>query len=328
MLPLRFFRNRGFAAGNGAIFFTFASLFSCVFLFAQFLQTSLGYDALETGLRLMPWTITFILVAPAAGALADRIGERPLMASGLAIAAVGLGWLALIADDGIAYSQLLGPFIVAGIGVSMAIPSGQNAVVRGISLAEVGKAAGANSMMRELGGVFGIAVVVAVFAGAGGYASAAAFADGFAAAVGVAAGPGGGRRGDRHRAARKRQDNQANGTARAGARGNEELKMIRVVARYRVKPDRVEENLKLVRDVYAEAAEARPEGLRYATFQLDDGVTFVHVSLDEGETEPLTRLDAFKRFLADLPDRCEEPPYVRRAEVVGSYGFEGIFEDT
>ena len=86
----------------------------------------------------------------------------------------------------------------------MAIPSGQNAVVRGISLAEVGKAAGANSMMRELGGVFGIAVVVAVFAGAGGYASAAAFADGFAAAVGVAAGPGGDRRGDRHRAARKR----------------------------------------------------------------------------------------------------------------------------
>ncbi len=188
MLPLRFFRSRGFAAGNGAIFFTFASLFSCVFLFAQFLQTSLGYDALETGLRLMPWTITFILVAPAAGALADRIGERPLMASGLAIAAVGLGWLALIADDGIAYSQLLGPFIVAGIGVSMAIPSGQNAVVRGISLAEVGKAAGANSMMRELGGVFGIAVVVAVFAGVGGYASAGAFADGFAAAVGVAAG--------------------------------------------------------------------------------------------------------------------------------------------
>jgi EmrB/QacA subfamily drug resistance transporter len=187
MLPLRFFRSRGFAAGNGAIFFTFAGLFGCVFLFAQFLQTSLGYGALETGLRLMPWTITFILVAPAAGALADRIGERPLMTAGLALNAVGLGWLALIADDGIGYTQLLGPFIVAGIGVSLAIPSGQNAVVRGISLGEVGKAAGANSMMRELGGVFGIAVMVAVFAGAGGYASAATFADGFVPAVAVAA---------------------------------------------------------------------------------------------------------------------------------------------
>ncbi|MQA75471.1 MAG: MFS transporter, partial [Solirubrobacterales bacterium] len=134
MLPIRFFRSRAFAAGNGAIFFTIAPLFACVFLFAQFLQTTLGYGALETGLRLMPWTITFILVAPAAGALADRIGERPLMTAGLAIQAAGLLWLALIADAGVAYSQLLGPFVVAGIGVSMAIPSAQNAVVRGISL--------------------------------------------------------------------------------------------------------------------------------------------------------------------------------------------------
>ncbi len=188
MLPLRFFRSRGFAAGNGAIFFTFASLFGCVFLFAQFLQTSLGYGPLETGLRLIPWTITFILVAPAAGALADRIGERPLMTAGLAIEAAGLVWLALIADSGIGYASLLGPFVVAGIGVSMAIPSGQNAVVRGISLAEVGKAAGANSMMRELGGVFGIAVLVAVFQASGSYADPAAFAAGFAPAVAVAAG--------------------------------------------------------------------------------------------------------------------------------------------
>jgi EmrB/QacA subfamily drug resistance transporter len=188
MLPLRFFRSRAFAAGNGAIFMTFASLFGCVFLFAQFLQTALGYGALETGLRLMPWTITFILVAPGVGALADRIGERPLMATGLFVEAAGLAWLALIADPAMSYSQLIGPFVVAGIGVSMAIPSGQNAVVRGISLAEVGKAAGANSMMRELGGVFGIAILVAVFAGAGGYASAAAFVDGFAPAVAVAAG--------------------------------------------------------------------------------------------------------------------------------------------
>lgn len=188
MLPTRFFRRRAFAAGNGASFFTIASLFSCVFLFAQFLQTTLGYDALETGVRLMPWTITFILIAPAAGALADKIGERPLMSTGLFIQAAGLIWLALIADADVGYSQLIGPFVVAGIGVSMAIPSGQNAVMRGISLAEVGKAAGANSMMRELGGVFGIAVVVAVFAGAGGYASAASFVDGFAPAVAVAAG--------------------------------------------------------------------------------------------------------------------------------------------
>ena len=94
----------------------------------------------------------------------------------------------MIADPVPAYSELVVPFVVAGVGVSLAIPSAQNAVVGGVDVGELGKAAGANSMMRELGGVFGIAVVVAVFAAVGGYASAATFAHGFAAAVGVAAG--------------------------------------------------------------------------------------------------------------------------------------------
>jgi hypothetical protein len=99
-----------------------------------------------------------------------------------------MAWLALIVEPGITYSQMLAPFIVAGVGVSMAIPSAQNSVVGSMSADEVGKAAGANSMMRELGGVFGIAIAVAVFAGAGSYASVSAFADGFQPAILVAAG--------------------------------------------------------------------------------------------------------------------------------------------
>jgi EmrB/QacA subfamily drug resistance transporter len=188
MLPMRFFRSRGFSAGNAAMFFTFASLFGAVFFYAQLLQTVFDYGPLDAGLRLLPWTATFITVAPIAGALADRIGERPLMVGGLSLQAVGMAWLALIAEPGMAYSELLGPFIVAGVGVSMAIPSAQNSVVGSVALDAVGKAAGTNSMMRELGGVFGIAVVVAVFAATGGYASATEFADGFGPAIGVAAG--------------------------------------------------------------------------------------------------------------------------------------------
>ncbi len=188
MLPLRFFRDRAFSAGNAAIYLTFASLFAAVFFFAQLLQTGLGYDALGTGLRLIPWTVTFITVAPAAGALADKIGERPLMVAGLSLQAAGMAWVALIAEPGMAYSQLLAPFIVAGVGVSMAIPAAQNSVVGSIAADAIGKAAGANSMMRELGGVFGIAVAVAVFGGAGGYASASQFVAGFGPAIGVAAG--------------------------------------------------------------------------------------------------------------------------------------------
>jgi EmrB/QacA subfamily drug resistance transporter len=188
MLPMRFFRSRAFSAGNAAIFMTFASLFTAVFFFSQFLQVGLGYDPLEVGLRLMPWTATFLTVAPIAGALADKIGERPLMAAGLTLQAIGTAWVALIAEPGMAYTQLLAPFIIGGVGVSMAIPAAQNSVIGSVANDALGKVAGANSMMRELGGVFGVAVAVAVFAGAGSYVSAQTFVDGFGPAMFVASG--------------------------------------------------------------------------------------------------------------------------------------------
>lgn len=188
MLPMTFFRSRSFSAGNAAIFLTFASLFTAVFFYAQFLQTALDHGPLGAGLRLLPWTATFMTIAPVAGALADRIGERPLMVSGLTLQAIGSAWLALIAEPGMAYSTMLAPFLVAGIGVSMAIPAAQNSVIGSVETDAIGKAAGVNSMMRELGGVFGIAVAVAVFAAAGSYASAQSFVDGFAPAIGVASG--------------------------------------------------------------------------------------------------------------------------------------------
>jgi EmrB/QacA subfamily drug resistance transporter len=188
MLPMSFFRSRAFSAGNAAVFFTLASLFGAVFFFAQLLQTGLGYGPLDAGIRLMPWTGTFMVIAPIAGTLADRIGERPLMVAGLLIQAAGMIWIASIADPGLAYSHLILPLIVAGIGVSMAIPAAQNSVLGSVGIESVGKAAGTNSMMRELGGVFGIAILVAVFAGTGSYASAQAFTDGFAPAIAVAAG--------------------------------------------------------------------------------------------------------------------------------------------
>jgi MFS family permease len=184
---MRFFRSRAFSAGNAAIFFTLASLFGAVFFFAQLLQTTLGYGPLDAGLRLIPWTATFITVAPIAGALADRFGERPLIAGGLLVQAVGLAWIAVIAGPDMTYGEFVLPAVVAGIGVSMAIPAGQNSVVGSVADDAVGKAAGTNSMMRELGGVFGIAIAVAVFAGAGSYASPGTFTDGFAPAIGVTA---------------------------------------------------------------------------------------------------------------------------------------------
>jgi EmrB/QacA subfamily drug resistance transporter len=188
MLPMRFFRSRAFSAANTATFFTTASLFAAVFFFAQFLQSVLGYGPFDAGLRLLPWTATLFFVAPIAGALVDRFGERPFMAGGLTLQAAGMAWIAMIAEPGLAYAEMIPPLIVAGVGVSMAFPAAQNSVVGSVPVEAVGKASGTNSTMRELGGVLGIAVAVAVFASAGSYASAAAFSDGFAPAIAVSAG--------------------------------------------------------------------------------------------------------------------------------------------
>ena len=187
MLPMQFFRSRAFSAGNAASFLTFASVFGAVFFFAQFLQIAHGYGPLGAGLRLAPWTVTLSLVAPIAGSWVNRVGERPLMAGGLALQAAGFGWIALIAKPGLSYPALIAPMLLAGVGVSMAMPATQNAVMGAVPPAAIGKASGTFNMLRQLGGAFGIAILAAVFSAAGSYASPHAFSAGFTRAVGVAA---------------------------------------------------------------------------------------------------------------------------------------------
>jgi hypothetical protein len=95
--------------------------------------------------------------------------------------------------------------------------------------------------------------------------------------------------------------------------------MRRVIVRYRVKPDQAERNAELVRAVYEELHRADPPGFRYATFRLEDGVSFLHIAEQEGQANPLSKLDAFQEFQRDIEARCEEPPVVMKAEVVGSF---------
>ncbi|RIQ35919.1 DHA2 family efflux MFS transporter permease subunit [Jiangella rhizosphaerae] len=187
MLPLAFFRSRAFSAGNATAFLLTASLFGTLFLIAQFMEIGLGHTPFEAGLRLVPWTGCLMVVAPVAGALVDRLGERPFLVGGLLLQAGGFAWLALIAEPGMAYAPLVPPLVISGIGIAMAIPATQNSVVGAVPAHMIGKGAGTNTMLRQLGGVFGIAVLVAVFAGRGGYASPREFTDGFVAALAGAA---------------------------------------------------------------------------------------------------------------------------------------------
>jgi hypothetical protein len=99
--------------------------------------------------------------------------------------------------------------------------------------------------------------------------------------------------------------------------------MRKVIVRYRVKPDRVEENEQLVRDVYDELSRAAPGGFHYGTFKLEDGVTFVHVAAQEAEQNPLAGVAAFGRFQENIGDRCDEPPVVTQMDEVGSFRFFG-----
>jgi EmrB/QacA subfamily drug resistance transporter len=187
MVPMYFFRSRAFSAGNTANFLLNASLIGTVFFMAQFFQVAQGYGPLGAGLRLLPWTATLFVVAPLAGALVNRVGERLLVALGLLLQAIGMAWVGLIAAPGLPYSEIVAPLIVAGCGVSLALPATQNVIISSVKAGDIGKASGTFSMFRQLGGAFGVAILAAVFAGVGSFGSARAFSNGFAEALGIAA---------------------------------------------------------------------------------------------------------------------------------------------
>jgi len=187
MLPMRFFRNRAFSAANAASLLMYFGMFGSIFLLTQFFQTAQGYSPLEAGLRILPWTAMPMIVAPIAGALSDRIGGRPLMATGLALQAVGLAWIASVSTATIGYASLVGPFVLSGIGMAMFFAPVANVVLSAVRRVEEGKASGANNAIREVGGVLGVAVLASIFVRAGGYESPEAFNDGLVPAIWVGA---------------------------------------------------------------------------------------------------------------------------------------------
>jgi EmrB/QacA subfamily drug resistance transporter len=187
MLPMGFFRDRSFAAANGASLLMYFGMFGSIFLLTQFLQTVQGHSPLGAGLRVLPWTAMPMLVAPIAGALSDRIGGRPLMALGLALQAIGLGWLAAVSTPTVPYTDLVIPFVLSGTGMAMFFAPVANVVLSAVRPEQEGKASGANNAIREVGGVFGVAVLASVFSAYGGYATPQSFVDGLTPAIWVGA---------------------------------------------------------------------------------------------------------------------------------------------
>src|SRR5439155_1638716 len=119
MLPMRFFRDRTFALANTASLLMSFGMFGSIFLLAQFFQTAQGYTPLQSGLRILPWTAMPMIVAPIAGALSDRVGGHKLMGTGLALQASGLAWIAAVSTPTTPYIDLVGPFVISGIGMGL-----------------------------------------------------------------------------------------------------------------------------------------------------------------------------------------------------------------
>lgn len=188
MLPMRFFKKRAFSAANVASFFLFAAIYGTNFMLAQFLQNSQGDGALGAGVRMMPLMAAVLLFAPVAGALINKRGPRTLVGYGLLLYAIGLGIVPFFVSPGMNYFAWCVPLFIGGAGGVFAIPAAQQAVIASVEPQDIGKASGAVTMMRYMGGVFGIAVLGAVFASKGSYGSPQSFADGFGPAMAATAG--------------------------------------------------------------------------------------------------------------------------------------------
>jgi EmrB/QacA subfamily drug resistance transporter len=188
MLPVTLFRSRAFSAANTTGFLMAGAIFSAAFLIAQYLQFVLGYSPLNTGLRLLPWTATPLVVAPLAGRLSDRIGTRPVLVAGMLLQGIGLAWVATVATGGVEYGQLVVPLVVAGVGISMALPVTPTAVLGAVAPGDMGKASGVNSTLQRFGAAFAIAIAAAVFAANGHLGTATSFTAGFRPALAVVAG--------------------------------------------------------------------------------------------------------------------------------------------
>ncbi|HEX6458970.1 MAG TPA: DHA2 family efflux MFS transporter permease subunit [Thermoleophilaceae bacterium] len=185
MLPMSFFRSRAFSATNGVSIAMYFGTFGSVFLLAQFFQVAQGYSALQSGLRILPWTVMPIFIAPLAGALSDRVGGRPLMAAGLALQGAGLAWLAATTSPTVAYIHLVPGFVMAGTGMALVFAPAANTVLAAVRPKQAGQASGATNAMRELGGVLGVSVLATVFSGSGGYLSPQNYVDGLIPAITV-----------------------------------------------------------------------------------------------------------------------------------------------
>ncbi|HVU77967.1 MAG TPA: DHA2 family efflux MFS transporter permease subunit [Gaiellaceae bacterium] len=188
MVPLRLFRSRDFAVGNLTTYLLHGATFAAAFFVTQEFQLARGYSPLETGVRLLPFFGTPMIVAPVAGAVSDRVGRRPIMIAGLTLQALGYLWVAARGSLATSWVELDVALLVAGVGISMALPTVPTAVLGAVAPEQMGKASGVNYMAQRFGTVFALAIASAAFTAHGDLGSPATVTAGFRPALWVCVG--------------------------------------------------------------------------------------------------------------------------------------------
>ncbi|MGV9862085.1 MFS transporter [Rhodococcus koreensis] len=188
VMPLRLFRSRQFSLAN-VIGLTFTlGMMGAVFLLSQYLQIVMGYSPFEAGLRTLPWTAAPMVVAPIAGLLAPRLGVRTLLVTGLVLQGLSLLWMASLIVPGATYGSMVPAFVMAGAGMGLTFAPNATAVLADMPEADHGTASSTNATLREIGVALGIALLTAVFLGAGGSLTPTGYIDALAPALYVGAG--------------------------------------------------------------------------------------------------------------------------------------------
>jgi Na+/melibiose symporter-like transporter len=158
MLPLQFFSNRRFTAAIGALGLVLFALMGMFFLVTQYLQFSLGYSPLDTGLRIGPIAITLLVVAPVSVLLSHRFGAKPVVGVGLGLVALGLLLLSRT-STATTYLGALFPLLLLGIGAGLTMPPCTESVMGSVPLSDAGVGSATNDTAMQIGGALGVAVL-------------------------------------------------------------------------------------------------------------------------------------------------------------------------
>ncbi|MGW6916298.1 MFS transporter [Kitasatospora sp. NPDC054939] len=185
LLPLSFYRIRSFVLCNVTSATMYFGVFGAIFLLSQYLQVAPARTPLHAGLLTLAWTLMPMVIAPLAGVITDRVGGGRLIALGLFLQGIALAWLNLVATADTPYARLVGAMVLGGVGMGFAFAPTAAVVLGAVRTEHQGKASGANTTVREIGGALGIAVLGTVFADHGDDRSAQGFVDGMVPAVWV-----------------------------------------------------------------------------------------------------------------------------------------------